>query len=464
MRMEQPFTKAKELLKKKFGDGYKVAQAFVNKAVSWPDVKADDASELNKLSFFLMECNNVLGELNYTYELNHTANIKAIVKKLPYRLRDRWRITVDNIIERKQRVDFTDLVNFIEQQARIMNSVYGDVVAPKEKKEKEANRSRFGKSRNKASFATRATATGKPDETSVTDRMCLYCNGKNHDLSVCRKLQSEPNNKRIDFIKSKNLCFGCLKKGSHISKNCTKRLECKTCKMKHPTVLHRETTQSTKDTESKQDVEPQKQEEIRSASSKCMMSTGAGTPSLVPVKVRSRKSGITVTTYAFLDDGSNAVFCSEGLRSQLKVTGKHTKLQIHTLLEDQEVVSQVLSDLEIMDLEGRTTIELPQVYTQDKMPVSLSDVITSEDIKQWPYLNHIKLNDMRKEAKEAGLPIGSNVPKATEPWEVVHSQDDGPYAYRTVLGWIVAGIKLKAPIISNRIHVKNNELFQNGLY
>ena len=133
MRMEQPFIKAKELLKKKFGDGYKVAQAFVNKAVSWPDVKANDASELNKLSFFLMECNNVLGELNYTYELNHTANIKAIVKKLPYRLRDRWRITVDNIIERKQRVDFTDLVTFIEQQARIMNSVYGDVVAPKDK-------------------------------------------------------------------------------------------------------------------------------------------------------------------------------------------------------------------------------------------------------------------------------------------------------------------------------------------
>ena len=149
--------------------------------------------------------------------------------------------------------------------------------------------------------------------------------------------------------------------------------------------------------------ETQKQEEIRSASSKCMMSTGAGTPALVPVKVRSRESGITVTTYAFLDDGSNAVFCSEGLRSQLNVTGKHTKLQIQTLLEDQEVNSQVLSDLEIMDLEGRTIIELPQVYTQDKMPLSLNDVITSEDIKQCPYLNHIKLNDMRKDAKEVWI-------------------------------------------------------------
>ena len=198
MRMEQPFTKAKELLKKKFGDGYKVAQAFVKKAISWPDVRADDSSELNKLSFFLMECNNVLGELNYTYELNHTANIKDIVMKLPYRLRDRWRITVDNIMERKQRVDFTDLVTFIEQQARIMNSVYGDVVAPKDKKDKEANRSRFGKSRNKASFATRATATEKPDETPVTDKICVYCDGKTMTYQFAESFKVNPTTRELN--------------------------------------------------------------------------------------------------------------------------------------------------------------------------------------------------------------------------------------------------------------------------
>ena len=55
-----------------------------------------------------------------------------------------------------------------------------------------------------------------------------------------------------------------------------------------------------------------------------------------------------------------------------------------------------------MDLEERTIKELPQAYIQDKMYVSLNNVIISKDIKQWPYLNHIKLNDMKKDVKEVG--------------------------------------------------------------
>ena len=139
---------------------------------------------------------------------------------------------------------------------------------------------------------------------------------------------------------------------------------------------------------------------------------------------------------------------------------------IQTLLEDQEVDFSVLSDLEIMDLEERTIKELPQAYIQDKMYVSLNDVIISKDIKQWSYLNHIKLNqnDMRKDTKEIELLIESNAPKATEPWEVVHSQDYGLYAHRTVLGWIVAGIKLKTRIILKTIHIKADQHPKLGEY
>lgn len=39
------------------------------------------------------------------------------------------------------------------------------------------------------------------------------------------------------------------------------------------------------------------------------------------------------------------------------------------------------------------------------------------------------------------LLIGVNVYKAMEPWKVVNSRHDGPYAVQTVLGWIVNGPK-----------------------
>ncbi len=38
---------------------------------------------------------------------------------------------------------------------------------------------------------------------------------------------------------------------------------------------------------------------------------------------------------------------------------------------------------------------------------------------------------------EIGLFIGTNAPKAIEPWQVIASADDGPYAIRTRLGWTI---------------------------
>ena len=38
-----------------------------------------------------------------------------------------------------------------------------------------------------------------------------------------------------------------------------------------------------------------------------------------------------------------------------------------------------------------------------------------------------------------GLLIGVNVPKAMEPWDVISSADEGPFAVKTVLGWVING-------------------------
>lgn len=54
----------------------------------------------------------------------------------------------------------------------------------------------------------------------------------------------------------------------------------------------------------------------------------------------------------------------------------------------------------------------------------------------WSHLKHIHLPQVDEEIE---LLIGTNVPKALEPLEVVCSANDGPYAVRTLLGWMVNG-------------------------
>ena len=45
-------------------------------------------------------------------------------------------------------------------------------------------------------------------------------------------------------------------------------------------------------------------------------------------------------------------------------------------------------------------------------------------------------------AEEVEILIGCDCPRATEPWDVIHSKNGGPYAVKTCLGWIVIGPKV----------------------
>ena len=58
------------------------------------------------------------------------------------------------------------------------------------------------------------------------------------------------------------------------------------------------------------------------------------------------------------------------------------------------------------------------------------------ELSAWPELNSVEIPVIDADAE---LLIGTNIPKVMEPWEVVHSMGDVPYAVRTLLRWVVNG-------------------------
>ncbi len=70
------------------------------------------------------------------------------------------------------------------------------------------------------------------------------------------------------------------------------------------------------------------------------------------------------------------------------------------------------------------------------MPVNLANMVKQEDLAKWPYLDDIRIPHIQAEVE---LLIGTNASKLLEPWEVVNSQGDGPYAIRILLGWVING-------------------------
>lgn len=95
-----------------------------------------------------------------------------------------------------------------------------------------------------------------------------------------------------------------------------------------------------------------------------------------------------------------------------------------------------MNGLEISSLDGNHFIELSEVFSQKNIPVTKDNIPRQEDVDSWPHLKEVKLPTIQA---EVGLLIGTNVPKAMEPLQVVSSVDDGPYAVRTILGWTVNG-------------------------
>lgn len=97
-----------------------------------------------------------------------------------------------------------------------------------------------------------------------------------------------------------------------------------------------------------------------------------------------------------------------------------------------------LSDLEVCGLEENIYIDLPNVLTQRHLPVKEGNIPKQEDIEKWAYLHEVRLPHIKA---AVGLLIGMNAHKAMEPWKVINSISNGPYAVKTVLGWIVNGPK-----------------------
>jgi hypothetical protein len=157
---------------------------------------------------------------------------------------------------------------------------------------------------------------------------------------------------------------------------------------------------------------------------------------IVPVRVKAKGRSEVVETYAFLDSGSNTSFCTENLLKKLKDQGEKTKLSLTTMLGEGTPTECSMVKLEIFDLDNQNRVELAKVYSTPCLPIRSDCVGKQEDIECWPHLQGISIPHIEA---EIGLLIGSDVPEILQPREVRMSENGGPFATRTLLGWVLNG-------------------------
>ncbi|XP_024870018.1 uncharacterized protein LOC112453465 [Temnothorax curvispinosus] len=88
------------------------------------------------------------------------------------------------------------------------------------------------------SKATDAQSSSKRQSSHVSTvkTKCIYCQGE-HSIYYCKDFLALSIPRRISEVRSRHICFNCLRTTTHNASNCTSGC-CKVCRAKHNTLLH----------------------------------------------------------------------------------------------------------------------------------------------------------------------------------------------------------------------------------
>ena len=448
MREEEGYTEARRLLQERYGQNYKIAAAHVKRLVDGPTIRTDDGPALQQFSIQLTSCVNTLKEIGYLNKLDNPDNLKKIIDRLPYSMRVKWRDTVDQIVEREARdVTVADIMKFVTAKARAASHpIFGNVSSEGKTKQLPI------KQRTRGPKADTFSSLGKQEDSQSENKKpeCPLCSA-DHWLPRCDKFRKQSLEERQKLVRERQLCSNCLFPG-HFVRSCQKESFCRVrgCTSKHSTFLHQNSNKNSSKNSGENSAssnrasnsEPKPNSNANPAASNgyAKLSFSASTTvtglAILPVCVKAKDGKDAIQTYAFLDSGSNTSFCTETLLQKLNIKGKKTNLSLTTLQGENEPIKCSMISLLVSDLHQENSFEIPMVYSRPSLPVSRETLATQEDVNRWPHLKGVTIPQIEA---EIGLLIGSDVPQLLQPQEIRKSENGGPFATKTVLGWVLNG-------------------------
>ena len=394
MKEDEGYRKARSLLKMRYGQGYWIATAYVDKLTKGPAIKTEDGDALKRFSIALTGCKNTLKEIGYLNKIKNSDTLKTTVNRLPYGLRQKWRDVVDKITETIGReITIEDLSDFATARARAAtHAVFEDIsnqptAPPGKPKDKRPPR-------NVSSFGTQTDSRQERGIRNQPQQTCLECHlcRSNHWLSHYIGFKRKSLSDRLAYVRSKGLCINCQVSG-HMVRSCPKPSFCRVtgCKGVHSSYLHPIADRSAIN-EGRENPASGihcvlngyvKGKNYSPGMGNCTQTSVIGL-AVVLVNVKAPGSERIVKTYAFLDNCSNTSFCSEELAVQLGLSGRPTtpslRVRLTTMEKENIKAESPVVSLEVLDLEEENIVELPVVFTRPKLPVSVETVAKQQDL------------------------------------------------------------------------------------
>ncbi|KAL7835661.1 hypothetical protein SRHO_G00280080 [Serrasalmus rhombeus] len=447
---EEAYTQAWDALNRRYGHPFIVQRAFRGKLGSWPKIGPKEPLRLREFSDFLVSCKNAMPHISGFKVLDDCEENQKLLQKLPDWATARWnRLVTKELDDGKPYPSFEVFSNFLSEEARIACNPVSSLHALKKTEEKAGTEAKRIKARTLVTTTRVAQGKGHPSKDSgesvgstvnpsaaqTKKQIKCICCQQNHFIYKCEKFAALTLEEKKAFVKTKNMCFACLRVG-HVAKDCRKRATCNVCRKSHPTPLHDEPAQ-----EEKPEISQQRDS---TSTALCSMNiTNADrTSMIVPVWFSSTvRHSPEILVYALLDTQSSNTFVIEEVCDKLEVHTEPVKLKLLTMTDRSIVNCLRASGLKVRGYSSKECIELPPAYTREDIPLEKTSIPTWKTAKGWTHLLSIadKMPDLLD--CPAGLLIGYDCVRALKPKRVVSGAEHEPYAVKTDLGWSIVGAK-----------------------
>jgi hypothetical protein len=395
-------------LTEQFGRPHLVTQSLLREIMEGPALSSGDIDGLRRLTQIMRNGWMALTQFSGSEELDCMTNMTRIVMRLPRVLQVKWANVAEDFMVRGRNPSFVDLLEFLEKRVSAASNMYGQI----------ANNSGKG-------FPSRfiGRVTDYPHNVSVVSteksRLCECCRGE-HDLESCREFGNRTWEEKRQILRENKRCFRCLKL-NHTAQACRVIVKClkNDCGGHHHTIMHRPFLR----------FEP--------STGNCSATHGGNTTvslGFVPVKVLGPKGSIS--TYAFVDNGSDTTFILDTIVDRLGLPKHSEEIRVNTFTGNSSFGTDAVA-FRLESLVQNVSAPVDKAYSVKTLPMQNASLTLTSDLNRWHHLRDLKLLSLPD--RNVGLLIGCNVPE-------VHRVDDQrlgsrsePFASKSPFGWIIRG-------------------------
>lgn len=269
---------------------------------------------------------------------------------------------------------------------------------------------------------------------------CNYCAKQGHTITNCGEYLALSYDSKNNFIKSKSLCFNCLRPG-HSLNSCKSKSSCLQCGKRHHTTIHR--VSSNHSSERNQQTLPNNQ--LAAASPRI------GSNAVVNLSTKEKRvllatatvnilmsSGQFLPVRALIDQGSEHSIMQEKLSKQLGLLQTAESIPI---LGIGETIAQEKTSLVKALISSRInpTFKLEVEFCTMKTITAALPTIPVEQ-KNWPHLQGLKLADERfYQSSPIQILLGAEVFEEIILDGIIKKVQNSPTAMNSSFGWLLFG-------------------------